>query len=137
MMSWQSEIVSVIVSFDDELASFTRSDFEFIGATGKSLCVPDRQNGFKWSGRALKNLAGSGQVCVRLIHDLENGSCSDDALPSVSLSGGNSQHSYSDSPVSSPEVTLVKVEPSPRILVADIFLVMLNPPLILPATPFT
>ena len=31
----RSEIVSVIVSFDDEIASCTRSDFKFIEAIGK------------------------------------------------------------------------------------------------------
>ena len=35
----RSEIVSVIASFDDEMASCTRSYFEFIEATGKSLHV--------------------------------------------------------------------------------------------------
>ena len=36
----RSEITSVIASVDEVMSSCTSSDFEFIEATGKSLCVP-------------------------------------------------------------------------------------------------
>ena len=51
----QLEIVSVIVSFVNEMASCTSSDIEFIEATGKSLCVPAQQKG-------LTNISGQGEL---------------------------------------------------------------------------
>ncbi len=108
-----SEIASVIKSFEEDLASCTRFDFEFIEATGKSLCVPARQEGFKWTGRAVKNLAGNGQVYVRLVSVLGASSDSDSELPPAPVSRDYSHQPIS--PVSSPGVTVVKVEPPSHI----------------------
>ena len=82
----RSDIASVIKTFDDMMACCTTFDFEFIAASGKSLCVPARKEGFKWSGRALKNLAGNGQEYVRLTCDLEAISSSESELPVSPLS---------------------------------------------------
>ena len=41
-------------------------DFEFMEASGKCLCVPAQRTHFKWTGRAVKQLAGVGAVYVRL-----------------------------------------------------------------------
>ena len=65
----RSEISSVIVNFGEEMGSCSRYSFEFIEATGKNLCVPAKPNGLEWCGEAVKNLARSGQVYVRLLYD--------------------------------------------------------------------
>ena len=41
-------------------------DFEFINMSGKQGSVPQCKKGFHWDGRAVKELAGSGSVYVRL-----------------------------------------------------------------------
>ena len=47
-------------------------DFEFLEAAGKQLCVPVHTSELEWTGRAVKELAGSGCVYVRIITDEES-----------------------------------------------------------------
>ena len=75
-------IVNVIVNSDQEMTACSRYSFEFIEASGKSLCVPAKPSSFEWTGRAVKNLAGSGQVYVRLLFDLVS-SDSESEFPDV------------------------------------------------------
>ena len=60
----RSIIANVIANFSKETSSCSRYSFEFIEATGKNLCVPAKSSKFEWLGKAVKNLAGCGQVCV-------------------------------------------------------------------------
>lgn len=75
-------ISGVITNFGEEFISCSRYSFEFIEANGKSLYVPAKPAGFQWSGKAVKNLAGNGQVYVRLLYDTMSSSESED-IPSV------------------------------------------------------
>lgn len=77
------------------------NDFEFLEATGKSLCVPAQQADFEWSGRAVKELAGSGSIYVRMTTDLELGDLSNlsDYLASSP-----------DSSSKEPDIKIIKVE---------------------------
>lgn len=64
------------------------------------MCVPASQSDFERTGRAVKELAGSGSVCVRLTTENED------------LCGGSSDDSVC-SPVGSskePDVKFIKVE---------------------------
>lgn len=61
-----SDIAKVIVNSGEDVGSCSQYSFEIIEASGKSLCVP---RGFEWTGKAIKNLAGSGQVYIRLLYD--------------------------------------------------------------------
>ena len=47
-------------------------DFEFLEAAGKQLCVPAHTSELEWTGRAVKELAGSGSIYVRIITDEES-----------------------------------------------------------------
>ena len=72
-------------------------DFEFMEASGKCLCVPAQKASFEWTGKAVKQLAGSGAVYVRLTVERsdEDDSCNDsevmfsdsssDSLPRVKV----------------------------------------------------
>ena len=42
------------------------NDFHFINMSGKHATVPHCKEGFEWDGRAVKELAGSGSIYVRL-----------------------------------------------------------------------
>ena len=46
------------------------SDFEFIDMSGKQASIPQCKIGFEWEGRAVRELAGSGCVYVRLTRDV-------------------------------------------------------------------
>lgn len=78
-----SEIQSVITNSGEDTSTYTLYGFEFTEATGKYLYVPAKLKGFQWSGRALKNLAGSGQVYVRLLYNPDSSS-SDSDFPAFS-----------------------------------------------------
>ena len=69
-------------------------DFEFLEATGKHLCVPAHTTDLEWTGRAVKELAGSGCVYVRLLHDEQGDSDSVESVGSCD----------------SPELKIVKIE---------------------------
>ena len=71
-------IADMIISGGEEFLSCSRYSFEFIEANGKSLYVPAKPTGFEWSGKAVKNLAGNGQVYVRLLYDPFSNSDSED-----------------------------------------------------------
>lgn len=66
-------------------------DFEFLEAAGKQLCVPAKTAKLEWTGRAIKQLAGSGCVYVRLTQT-------------------ESEKSDSIASCSSPELELIKIE---------------------------
>ena len=80
----RNEICDVVCtcSFPD-LTECTPNDFEFIDMSGKQARVPQCKAGFEWGGRALKELAGSGCVYVRLTKDVGDvsGASSDDEFP--------------------------------------------------------
>ena len=95
----RTHIRDTIKNAEPSLSGCLLSDFEYLEATGKNLCVPAQQSDFEWTGRAVKELAGSGAVYVRLTTDL----CS------------NSSDESPDSPMGSfnePDVKIVKVEKS-------------------------
>ena len=79
----RSEIAGVICNSGEEMSACSRHSFEFIAATGKHLCVPAKPKGFRWSGKVVKNLAGCGQVYVRLLYSPDTSSESSCDLPSV------------------------------------------------------
>jgi hypothetical protein len=56
-------------SFPD-LTECTPYDFEFIDMCGKQATIPRCKVGFEWKGRAVKELAGSGCLYVRLTRDV-------------------------------------------------------------------
>ena len=58
-------------------------DFEFLEAAGKQLCVPAKTDELEWTGRAVKQLAGSGCVYIRLTHDSKK--FNSDSSPDVEL----------------------------------------------------
>ena len=97
----RSAIADVIKNSGDEFIACSRYSFV---ANGKNLCVPAKHPSFQWSGKAVKNLAGNGQVYVRLLFDTNTISSSEsedvpqslprrnkvvirDELPSGSFSG--------------------------------------------------
>ena len=49
------------------MSSFSESDFEFIDVNGKQACVPTCQESQQFNGRAIKQIAGTGAVYVRLV----------------------------------------------------------------------
>jgi hypothetical protein len=69
--------------------SLGAGDFEFMEASGKCLCVPAQQPGFKWTGRAVKQLAGNGAVYVT--EEREGEECSSDDSDSLPDIGEKSQ----------------------------------------------
>lgn len=84
----------------DTINGYTESDisldsFEFLEAAGKRLCVPAKSPELQWTGRALKELAGSGSIYVRL-----------------TLTESESSESIESDSVncSSPELKIVKIE---------------------------
>ena len=61
-------IISLIHSNKQfDMSSFSESDFEFIDVNGKQACVPTCQESQQFNGRAIKQLAGTGAVYVRLV----------------------------------------------------------------------
>lgn len=74
--------------------SLSASDFEFLEASGKCLCVPAQRASFEWTGRAVKQLAGTGAVYIRLTGEREEEGCSSelsdssDSLPEVKIGKG-------------------------------------------------
>ena len=97
----RSAIADVIKNSGDEFIACSRYSFEFIEANSKNLYVPAKHPSFQWSGKAVKNLAGNGQVYVRLLFDTSSSESEDvpqslprrnkvvvrDELPSCSFSG--------------------------------------------------
>ena len=75
------------------LCGLDLNDFEYLEAAGKCMSVPAQQSTFEWTGRAVKQLAGTGAIYVRLLIE------------------GDSDDSSESSDVSEPEVKLIKVEP--------------------------
>ena len=74
-----------------DLSAIQPGDFEFIGISGKQASVPQCKNGFKWDGHAVKELAGSGSVYVRLIEDSVYPQSDDDLPPGPCTILSNSQ----------------------------------------------
>ena len=73
------------------LSAIQPGDFEFISMSGKQASVPQCKNGFKWDGRAVKELAGSGSVYVRWIKDSVYPQSDDDLPPWPCTISSNSQ----------------------------------------------
>ena len=93
----RKEICEILHSCTDyDLKSFTHLDFEFIEVSGKCASVPSFKEGFDFDVRAVKQLAGSGCLYVRLTKKVEDqvviidnvsddeDSSSDSSLPSFS-----------------------------------------------------
>jgi hypothetical protein len=80
----RKEICDVIHS-KAEFAECNPGDFEFIDMCGKQASVPNCTPGFIFNARAVKQLAGSGSVYVRLTRDVCVSSCSssDEDLPKI------------------------------------------------------
>ena len=66
-------------SSEKVLGRLSINDFEFLEACGKRLCVPAHQADFEWTGRAVKQLAGTGAIYVRLTRAREEDDWSDDS----------------------------------------------------------
>ena len=64
----RQEICDVITS-NTSLSEAMLSDFEFVNVSGKQASIPQCKKGFKFDGRAVKELAGSGSLYVHLIPD--------------------------------------------------------------------
>ena len=60
-----------VIRSDDSYGYCTEKDFEFLEATGKSICVPAKPANFTWNGKAVKSLSGSGSVYIRFVVDHE------------------------------------------------------------------
>lgn len=63
------QVVGEVISNCD--SALGQRDFEFMEASGKCLCVPAQNKSFEWTGRAVKQLAGTGAVYVRLTTERE------------------------------------------------------------------
>lgn len=86
----RNSVTEAIKHCERTLASLGPAGFEFLEASGKCLCIPAHNPGLKWTGRAVKELAGTGAVYVRLTEEREEeeDSCSDSSsstLPDVKL----------------------------------------------------
>ena len=80
----RNEICDVIRTCSiPDLSECTPSDFEFIDMSGKQARVPQCKIGFEWDGRAVKELAGTGCVYIRLTRNInpESETSSGDELP--------------------------------------------------------
>lgn len=89
----RNEICDVVrtCSFPD-LTECPPIDFEFIDMSGKQARVPQCKAGFEWGSRAIKELAGSGCVYIRLIQDVGDisGASSSDDFPEFSVARDSS-----------------------------------------------
>ena len=75
----RKEICDVLNSCSSpNLSHMQPNDFEFVSMSGKQGCIPQCKSGFEWNGRAVKELAGSGCVYVRLTKDYPSHSDDDD-----------------------------------------------------------
>lgn len=78
------EICQVLNSCEvPDLSEIGPGDFHFINMSGKQASVPRCKQGFEWNGRAVKELAGSGAVYIRLAkspYSSSSSSSSDDEL---------------------------------------------------------
>lgn len=85
-----------------DLSECTPSDFEFIDMSGKQARIPQCKVGFEWDRRAVKELAGTGCVYIRLTRNInhESETSSSDELPSA-FTLSSHQPSSSDSSFSS------------------------------------
>lgn len=92
-------IANTMCDSEKALNELSRNDFEFLEANGKRLCVPAHQLDFEWTGRAVKQLSGSGAVYVRLTA----------ARRDIESSDSSSESSLGET---EPEVKIVKVEKS-------------------------
>lgn len=70
-------IMHTMKDSEKSLAAFDHSQFQLMEANGKTLCVPAQHAGFEWTGRAVKELSGSGAVYVRLTSERQEESSTD------------------------------------------------------------
>ena len=59
-------IITNATSDEDDFSEYGPDDFEFVKRSGHTFRVPDVAPGFRFSGGALKTVAGQGDVYVRL-----------------------------------------------------------------------
>ena len=82
------EICDVIRSCSDYVEC-SPDDFQFIDMNGKQASIPKCKVGFLWDGRAVKELAGSGCLYVRLTSNVgvssESSSSDESQLPNISV----------------------------------------------------
>ena len=81
-----------------DLSECTPSDFEFIDMSGKQARVPQCKIGFEWDGRAVKELAGTGCVYIRLTTNIvpeSETSSGDDLPPAFTLASHQPSSSHS------------------------------------------
>ena len=92
-------ILHTMKDSDSSLREHKPADFEYIEASGKCMSVPAQLSGFEWTGRAVKQLSGTGAVYVWLWveRDLDEVEFSDDSSTSSSDAG-------------EPDVKVIKVE---------------------------
>ena len=58
--------ISEVIRSEPDFSDCSNHDFEFIDMSGKQASVPQCKAGFSWDGRAVRELAGSGCLYVRL-----------------------------------------------------------------------
>ena len=78
----RNEICEVVQScVTPNLSEIGPGDFQFINMSGRQASVPHcKRKGFEWNGRAVKELAGSGAVYIRLTKAPANISDDDDGV---------------------------------------------------------
>ena len=54
LLNWKFDLL-LLMLLPKETSSCSCYSFEFIEATGKSVCVPAKSSKFEWAGKAVKN----------------------------------------------------------------------------------
>lgn len=105
----RKEICTVIRNcVQSNLAACQPNDFQFIDMSGKHACVPAVKPGMSFTGKATKQLAGSGCLYVRLTRDIDLENPDSDDSNSMAVGEGGE--------ISDADITLVKVEAPPTSL---------------------
>lgn len=120
----RNEICQVVCSCTIPiLGEIGPKDFHFINLAGKQASVPSCKEGFEWNGRAVKELAGSGAVYIRLTKPpcTLSDSSSDDELVSYLESPVSSRAQVTSDPVTPREpVTSAPVTPREPVIPAPV-----------------
>ena len=112
------------------------TDFNFINLAGKQASVPSCKEGFEWNGRAVKELAGSGAVYIRLTKNpcTLTDSSSDDELVSYLGSPVSSRTQVTSDPVI-PREPVTPAPDTPREPVIPAPITPREPVILAPITP--
>ncbi len=95
--------VCAVINDNPSLSEVTPSDFEFVSVSGKQVSIPQCKKGFDWDGRAVKELAGSGCVYVRLTREFD----AEKGKEIVDISSESSDIEIGPNPTETPSMTNV------------------------------